>query len=596
MLTAILAAIVNLTWSPDSSKVAYTQNNDLYVVNVAARDTLRLTTDGSDTILNGYASWVYYEEIFGRQSQYRAFWWSPDSQKLAYYRFDEGAVPMFPIYSAVGQNGELRRTRYPKAGQPNPCVEARIVDLRSGSCVTCASVDSEAYLGTPFWGDDSKELYISQMPRRQSSLELFAASAATGEKRHVYSETYPTWINWIEGMLFTPKGLYMARDFESGWQQIYFLGYDGKLKRLTDGPNWDIQLIKVNPAKNTLWFIARRDSRLHPQLYALNLRSGAITALTEPKYWAKNAEVDDKGNFIVQCSNAHEATFKLKGNTFGKRKTTDYDHLLFMTADGYVPKPQQITIENDGYTLYGLLNLPKNFDPSKKYPVIMEVYGGPGTAYVRDRWGDRDASKKWCYNSGIIYMVVDPRSAGENGRKGMDEAFRRMTVIELQDYIAWAKYMQSLPYVDGAHIGVDGFSFGGTTTAMLVLRYPEYFHCGIAGGGVYDWTLYDTHYTERFMCTPEENPEGYKEASVLHYVNEGLISPDYKPWHLKLTHGTGDDNVHFQNTLQLIDALQQKNIKFELMIYPDGMHGYRGMQHLHDEGDAQAFWMKYLYD
>lgn len=595
-LAAVAASILNLTWSPDSSKVAFTRDNDLYVATVASQDTVRLTFDGSPTVLNGYASWVYYEEIFGRQSEYKAFWWSPDSKKLAYYHFDETAVPVFPIYSAKGQGGNLNLTRYPKAGQDNPRVEARIVDLESGSSVTCASVESDAYLGTPFWGEDSKELYISRMPRRQNTLELFAANASSGQNRQVYNETYPTWINWIEGMLFTPQGLYMARDFETGWQQIYFLGYDGKLTRLTEGKNWGIELLKVDTRKQTLWFMARRDSRLRPQLYAMNLRNRKITALTEPEYWTKDVKIDDKGDFTATCSNTHTAYFKIKGNTFGKRKLEVTARSMFMTADGYVPHPKEVTIENDGYTLYGLVNLPKDFDPAKKYPVLMEVYGGPGTAYVRDKWGDRDAHNKWCYNNGIIYMVVDPRSSGENGRKGMDEAFRRMTVIELQDYIAWAKYMQSLPYVDGAHIGVDGFSFGGTTTAMLVLRYPQYFHCGIAGGGVYDWTLYDTHYTERYMCTPEENPEGYKEASVLHFVNNDLVSPDYKPYHLKLTHGTGDDNVHFQNTLQLIDALQQKNIKFELMIYPDGMHGYRGMQSLHNEEDAHAFWSKYLFD
>ena len=225
----------------------------------------------------------------------------------------------------------------------------------------------------------------------------------------------------------------------------------------------------------------------------------------------------------------------------------------------------------------------------------MEVYGGPGTAYVRDYWKSRDASNRWCWENGIIWMCVDPRSSGENGRAGMDQAFRRMTVIELQDYIAWARYMQSQPYVDASRIGVDGFSFGGTTTAMLVLRYPQYFSCGIAGGGVYDWTLYDSVYTERFMDTPGANPEGYAEASVLHHVEAG-ISPDYKPGSLKLTHGTGDDNVHFQNTLQLVDALQRKGLIFDLMIYPDGMHGYRGLQHEHDTMDAALFWKEHLLD
>lgn len=595
ILFCLLYAAVNLTFSPDSSKIAYTSGNDLYVVDVASSDTLRLTEDGSDVVLNGYASWVYYEEIFGRQSNYRAFWWSPDSKKLAYYRFDDSKVNMFPIFSPFGQDGSLRQTRYPKAGESNPEVTVRIADLVSGTCIDAFSGGNDVYYGTPFWSDDSRELYVSRMPRRQSSLELFAVNASDGSSRTVYTEEYPTWLNWIEGMLFADKGLYMARDFETGWEQIYFLGYDGNtFECLTEGRNWDIQLLKVDKRKKKLWFMARRDSRLHPTLYCLNLRNRKITALTDPAFWTRNARIADDGSFTAECSTAAIPWFTVSSKD--KKHTCGPLAEDPVSASAKYPNPQQICIENDGYELYGLVNYPNGFDPSRKYPVLMEVYGGPGTAYVRDRWGDRDASNRWCWENGVIYMVVDPRSSGENGRKGMDEAFRRMTVVELGDYIAWAKYMQSLPYVDGDHIGVDGFSFGGTTTAMLVLRYPEYFHCGIAGGGVYDWTLYDTHYTERFMCTPSENPEGYEEASVLTWVNGGKVSEGYQNGHLKLTHGTGDDNVHFQNTLQLVDALQRQGIIFDLMIYPDGMHGYRGAQHEHDAADAASFWSRYLFD
>ena len=599
LIMLLVSAILNPTWSPDSSRVAFTGEGDLYVVNVASSDTTRLTFDGSQTVSNGYASWVYYEEIFGRSSNYRAFWWSPDSKKIAYWRFDDSSVPVFPIYSPFGQGGSLRNTHYPKAGQENPKVQVRIVNLETGSTLTAFdNSGDDNYYGTPFWSDDSRELFVSCMPRRQSSLDLFAVNADDALVREVYHEEYPTWINWIEGMLFTPEGLYMARDFESGWQQIYFLGYDGALKCLTTGCNWDIRLLKVMPGKGLLWFTAKRDSRLHPSVYSLNLKNGRITTLTDPAYWVSDVEIADDGKtFTASYSNAStpwcKALFKADGKSSVVMKV-----LQEPSGDSTYPSgkgPQIIKIQNDGYDLYGLVSYPENFDPSRKYPVLMEVYGGPGTAYVRDRWGDRDASNRWCWENGIIYMVVDPRSSGENGRKGMDEAFCRMTVIELRDYIAWASYMQSLPYVDGNHIGVDGFSFGGTTTAMLVLRYPQYFCCGIAGGGVYDWTLYDSHYTERFMCRPEDNPDGYDEASVLHFVRNGQISKDYRSESLRLTHGTGDDNVHFQNTLQLVDGLQKAGIQFELMIYPDGMHGYRGRQHEHDSQAAHAFWKKNLF-
>lgn len=587
----------NVTASPDGLKKAFTRDNDLWV-SVDGRET-RLTEDGSDLILNGYASWVYYEEIFGRASQYRAFWWSPDSRKIAFYRFDNTQVPMFPIYSPFGQDGSLSLTRYPKAGEPNPGVRIGIVDLENGK-TTWADFEEnpDQYFGTPFWGNDSKELFVPREPRRQSQLDLYSVSVKDGSKSLRYHEEYPTWIDWIDEVIFTEKGLYMARDFSTGWQQIYFLSYDGKtFKRLTDGKNWGITLLKVDEKKGDVWFVAKRDSRLHPTVYKVN-RKGVVTALTDPRMWANFVEFSPDGrSFTARVSNARTpwSTVRYRSDKYGVIKVLE-PAAEFDPAK--TPLPQQIMIRHDGFDLYGLITYPKDFDPSKKYPVVMEVYGGPGNAYVRDRWNDRDASNRWCWENGIIWMCVDPRSSGENGRAGMDQAFRQMTVIELEDYLAWAEYMQAQPYVKADRIGVDGFSFGGTTTSMLVMRYPEHFHCGIAGGGVYDWTLYDTAYTERFMDTPQANPGGYARATVLNFVEDCSLCRDAQEprGYLKLTHGTGDDNVHFQNTLQLIDALQKNNCDFELMIYPDGMHGYRGYQHTHDVDDAAKFWARHLLD
>ena len=595
---SVRAADVNVTPSPDGTMVAFTRDNDLWVRSVADSVETRLTFDGSELILNGYASWVYYEEIFGRPSQYRAFWWSPDSKRLGFYRFDNSAVPMFPIYSPFGQDGTLHQTRYPKAGEANPSVRVGIIEARRGARPVWADFDDspEQYFGTPFWGADSQELYVSREPRRQSVLDLYAVSVTDGSKRQVYHEEYPdAWVEWIEGMIFTDKGLYMARNFESGWEQIYFLGYDGTLRRLTDGENWDIRLLKVDEKKGDVWFTAKRDSRLHTTFYRLD-RKGRITALTDPELNVTGVRISEDGKrFEARASTARSPWLDVSGRT-DKYAMETRPAATDLSADR--PFPELVRIENDGFALYGLMSLPAGFDPSKKYPVQMQLYGGPGTPYVRDSWGDRDASDAWCYENGVIYIVVDPRSSGENGRRGMDQAFRRMTVIELQDYLAWAKWLQALPYVDGSRIGVKGFSFGGTTTAMLVLRYPEYFRCGIAGGGVYDWHLYDTHYTERFMDTPQANPDGYAEASVMTWVPRVFAGDGPKPLPnaLCLTHGTGDDNVHFQNTLQLIDALQQAGYQFELRIYPDGMHGYRGKQHEHDAAAEAIFWKKWLLD
>lgn len=615
---------VNLTYSPDSTRLAFTRNNDLYVVEIASGKETRLTHDGTDLILNGFASWVYYEEILGRPSRYKAFWWSPDSRKIGYYRFDNTQVPLFPIYSAFenpeaaavkyqsprvtdhGLGGSLSETRYPKCGQTNPEVRIGIVDLATEETVWADFDPSlDQYFGIPFWGPDSEEFFIARMPRLQNTVDLYAVKASDGTKRHVYNETYKTWLNWFDGVVFTDNGLYMAREFETGWQQIYFLSYDGKtFKRLTDGPNWSISIIRVDEKKGDVYFTAKRDATVRQALYKVDAE-GVVTALTDPAYNAAGVSFSPDGKyFAASYSNVTTPTKvaifpasgkKLReGRVVADMQGPDYDaskyalgQLVYMTTE-------------DGFKLPGMIVYPKNFDPSKKYPVHVDIYGGPDSPQVRDRWVTPNSSNQWWSDNGIIQITVDPRAGGHNGREGLDMIYRQLTVWEVKDFVAWADWLKALPYVNGDKIGVEGFSFGGTMTSMLLMQAPDRFHYGIAGGGVYDWALYDSHYTERYMDTPQNNPEGYKVSKVLNYVDGYPTEYDgntgVEPVMLKLTHGTGDDNVHHQNTLQLIDAMHKEGKKFDFMIYPDGMHGYRGYQVQHFQKANREFWLKYLLE
>ena len=579
LLLFILASIVNLTWAPDSSRFAFTRGNDLYVCNAASADTVRLTSDGSDVILNGYASWVYFEEIFGRPSRYRAFWWSPDSRKLAFFRFDQSEVPVFPIFSSAGQDGSLTLTRYPKVGEPNPRVKIGMIDLERPADIVWADFNEadDQYFGTPFWGDDSRYLYVQREPRVQQHLDLFRIDSADGSRQCIYSEDSDTWLTWIEGMLFSKDGLYMVRDFETGWEQIYYLSFDGKtLRRLTDGPNWRVKLRKLDASKGDLYFIAQRDSRVHSSLYKLS-RKGSIKRMTPEGYNVERAWFSkDMGSVYARLSNSRTRPFEWSSRAPGSLKPEEAGNL-----------PHIISIKaKDGQDMFASVLYPRNFDQTKKYPVHFEIYGGPNTAYVTDRWRNPD---KWWSENGIIHIVADCRAAGHTGRAGRDLVFKDLTTVPVEDFVAWAEWARSLPYVDGEHIGVEGFSFGGTMTAMLLMRHSDLFCCGIAGGGVYDWILYDSHYTERFMLTPDLNPDGFERSRALSYTSQ--LSDRV---HLKLTHGTGDDNVHFQNTLQLVDALQQGGRQFEMMIYPEGMHGYRGKQGEHSRAADRIFWLKYL--
>ena len=623
-----IAGAVNMTLSPDGSRAAFTKEGDLYVYELASGKLERVTLDASETVSNGYASWVYYEEIFGRPSRYRAFWWAPDSRKLAFYRFDNADVPMFPIYSPFGQDGSLRETRYPKAGEPNPRVRIGMVDLstakRKGGAIrqkdiVWADFDErqDQYFGTPFWGADSRVLFVSREPRVQNTLDLYRVSAADGRKERIYHETSDTWLNWIEGMLFAPEGLYMARSFESGWEQIYYLSYDGKtLRRLTDGPNWRVKLIRLG-ADGTVYYTAERDSHVRPALYSI-APDGELRVLTNPEYSVQGVSFSPDGKrFVAALSNGVTPTqvwaFETESAHLawpaqraarhaqpGIRLDTRMAGRMHLIADAAgpefhkdrLPLPRIVELQlPGGLKVPGALTLPAGFDSTRRYPVHMEIYGGPNTAYVRDRWRRPSEQAKWFSENGIIHLTADVRASGHNGRAGLDGVFRNLTRQPVEDFTAWAKWLKSLPFVDGAHIGVEGFSFGGTMTALLLLCHSDDFCCGIAGGGVYDWRLYDSHYTERFMLTPELNPDGYDDACVLKRAGD---LPENGSAALRLTHGTGDDNVHFQNTLQLVDALQKAGRQFELMVYPDGMHGYRGAQGAHSQGADRLFWLKHL--
>ncbi len=647
---------VNLTYSPDSTKLAFTRDNDLYVVDIASGAETRLTNDGTDLILNGYSSWVYYEEILGRPTRYKAFWWSPDSRKIGFYRFDNTNVPLFPIYSAFANpeaaasrsqspkvtdlalGGSLSETRYPKAGQTNPEVKIGIIDIAAEEpAVVWADFDPTAdqYFGIPFWGPDSRDFFIARMPRLQNTIDLYSVSAADGSKKHIYNETYKTWLNWFNSVVFTEKGLYMARDFETGWEQIYFLSYDGKeFRRLTNGTNWTVSVLKVDEKKGDVYFTAKRDATVRQALYKVDAK-GVVTMLTDPAYNVQSVVFSPDGKyFAASYSNVTTPTRVAVFSTGSGVVSDGHDENI---ADANLRKPMKPTRQRfnlggmvvadmagpdydsseyalgelvhmttkDGFTLPAMIVYPKNFDSSKKYPVHVDIYGGPDSPLVRDRWVMPSKANQWYSENEIIQITIDPRAGGHNGRRGLDMIYRQLGVYELQDFCEWAEWLQAKPYVLADKIGIEGFSYGGFMTTMALLNASDKFHYGIAGGGVYDWALYDSHYTERYMDTPQANPEGYKVSRAVEYVKNYPVEygqgctacgmcDKAEPVMLKLTHGTGDDNVHHQNTLQLINELHRHGKVFDFMIYPDGMHGYRGYQGSHFQNANNAFWLKYL--
>ena len=592
---------VNPTWSPDSTKIAFTLENDLYSIDVHSKHVTRHTYDGSDLILNGYASWVYYEEIFGRPSQYRAFWWSPDSKVIAFYRFDNSQVPMFPIYSAKGKHGKLNQTRYPKTGDPNPEVKLGFVSADGGETVW-ADFDPKVdqYFGTPFWSGDGTKLMVSWMDRAQDNLQLYSVTPRTGGKVMVYKEHQDSWIDWMDDMLFTKEGIYIVRDF-TGWQQIYFLSYDGRnFEQLTTGKNWSVHLLQVD--KKHLLFTAKREASTRVDIYRLNLRSKEIQRLSYGPYNFSGVTVSEDGKTLSALVSNYRTPTQLVAITIPnsgdvipeKHVKVVYDSKDEKFNDYAIALPELVYVTTrDGVRLPAAVTWPVDFDKNKRYPVKVNIYGGPDNPQVREGWRGVTMATQWWANHGVIQVTLDNRAGGHYGKKGVESVYRYLGVLELQDFCDGIDHFRKMPFVNEDKIGVEGFSFGGTMTALCVTEGNEHFQYGIAGGGVYDWGLYDTHYAERYMDRPQDNPDGYKASRVIDRT--GNYRGDASNM-LRITHGTGDDNVHFQNTLQLIDQLQRDHKDFELMIYPDGMHGYRGDQGMHSSLQDYKFWYRYLLE
>ena len=594
----------NPTYSPDNKHIAYTMEGDLYSIEVATHRIHRHTEDGSAVISNGFASWVYYEEIFGRPSRYRAFWWSPDSKVIAFYRFDNTKVPMFPIYDAAGKHGTLRETRYPKAGDPNPEVKVGFVSVEGDSVVwSDFNAARDQYFGTPFWDWKGTKLLVPWMDRKQDNMIIYSVDPLYGQKESIYSEHQDTWVDWPDNMLCNSKGIYLVRDYEM-WQRIYFLSYDGKtFKYASDRKNyWGIRLLFLND--KYLFFTARGgESSLRNDIYRVTLRDAQVDRISFGDYDFTAVKVAEDGKSVTATlSNCHtpprDVEIKVPSNGKVKEKdiTVLFDNCGPKYHDYQIAEKEIVYITlRDGSKVPVSVVWPVNMDRSgrTKYPVKVDIYGGPDSQQVYDRYPRSNFYTQWWAYHGVVQVTLETRSAGHLGRNGVNTIYRRLSHPEMDDFIDEIKYFGSLPYINSKKVGIEGYSYGGTMALLAVTEGNEYFQYAVASGGVMDWQLYDSHYTERYMDRPQDNPDGYAAAAV--FERMGNYRGDDTNM-LRITHGTGDDNVHMQHTLQVIDRLQRDGKEFELMLYPGGMHGYRGAQQRHFEMQNMRFWYNYLLE
>ncbi|WP_196989873.1 S9 family peptidase [Panacibacter microcysteis] len=593
-LTATKEEEKNPTLSPDGSKIAFTRNNDLYVLDVASGKEDRLTTDGTDLVYNGWASWVYYEEILGRPTRYKAFWWNPDSKRIAYMRFDDSQVPLFPIVGADGQHGYVENTRYPKAGDKNPEVKVGIVDIVSKQTVwSDFNAKDDQYFGTPFWTPDGSALWLQWMNRHQNHLIVYAIDPASGSKKPVYDEQQQTWVDWLEDIHFLGdnKG-YIIQSDKSGWMHLYNYDMQGNLlKQITDG-SWTVKdIVKIDEAKKTIWFTARKDNSARYDLYKTKMDGTGLQRLTFGDYTHTTSLSPNGSYFITTYSNVATPTkmalVDIKGNV---KQIADSKNAAL--EDYNLAKTELLRVRtSDGkYELPVLITWPANMDSSKKYPVLISIYGGPNAGTVFDGWKGINQAQWWA-KEGLIQVAIDHRASGHFGKTGQNYIYKDLGNWEIKDYSDVVKWLDAKPFIDKNKICITGFSYGGYTTCMALTRGAEFFTHGIAGGSVTDWALYDSHYTERYMGLPSENVEGYKSNSVLTYVK------NYKG-NLFIVHGTMDDNVHMQNSLQLIGAMQDAKKDFSMMFYPGGRHGWGNLKERwqHFNNEKTKYYYQYLLE
>ncbi|GEP94887.1 S9 family peptidase [Chitinophaga cymbidii] len=584
-LTQDSAVEKNPTLSPDEKYVAFTRNNDLYAVEVASKKETRYTTDGSDVVYNGWASWVYYEEILGRASRYRAFWWSPDSRRIAFMRFDDTQVPMFPIYSEVGQHGFLERTRYPKAGDTNPETKLGVVPVTGGN-ITWADFNSkdDQYFGQPFWTPDGSALWAQWMNRGQDNLIIYAIDPQTGAKKPVYDEKQATWIDWFTDIHYLSgnKGFILKSD-KSGWDHIYLFNMDGSLKEQLTKGDWRVrQILQIDEKKQVIYFTARKEASTRFDLYKVSLRGGEPQRLTFGDF-SHDVKLAPGGDyFLTVYSNMRTPPRMALLNDKGK-VIRELGNARGEAFDNYVlALPELRTYKTrDGLELPMTIIWPNKMESGKKYPVLISIYGGPDAGTIYDTWRPNPATQ-WYAKEGLIQVVMDNRAAGHLGKKGMNAIHRQLGKHEIEDYMDGAKWLITQPNVDASKICITGGSFGGYMTCMALTYGAEVFTHGVANFSVTDWQLYDSHYTERYMDTPAENPEGYRITSAITHAAK------YKGL-LRIIHGTMDDNVHLQNTIQLVNRFQDLGKHFELMLYPGERHGWGGPKGTHSKNEMYRF-------
>ena len=581
-LTSTPAAETDARFSPRGRYVSYVRDQNLYVLEISTGRELAITRSGGGLLSFGVAEFIAQEEM----DRSTGYWWSPNERRIAYTRVDESTVDEVERFEIYAESVKVIRQRYPAAGRPNARVDLFVHDLDQASDRELPPASAgEGYLARVNWFPDSSALAVQRQPRDQKLLQLWRVDASSGAGRLLIEERSDTWVDLHDELTFLKqRPAFIWSSARSGYDHLYLFDYDGKLLRPITAGAWMVAgsareraIETVDEARGLVYFTANRDTQLERHLYVAPLEGPSDAAGIESEIRRLSGESGWHANSLSSDGKYWLDTFSTPDSppSLSLRRTDGslIDVLVANRLDDthpyapYLPLHQPTEFgtlkASDGQTLHYQLTRPVGMQPGRRYPVIVEVYGGPGVQNVRKAWGG--LFRQYLAQQGYVVFAVDNRGSAFRGRAFEGALYRRMSTVEVADQVRGVEFLRTLPFVDGTRIGVFGWSYGGYMALMSMVKAPGHFAAGVSGAPVTDWRLYDTHYTERYMGTPEDNPEGYREGNVMTHADK-LAGP------LLIMHGMADDNVLFTHSTALFKRLQDLRKPFEVMPYPGSKH------------------------
>ncbi len=565
--------VLHATFSPDGTKVAFVKDNNLFYKILAQNKTIQVTKDGKwNSIINGNCDWVYEEEF----SFTRAFQWSPKSNYIAYYKFDESKVPMYTMAVYDSLYPKQYTYKYPKAGEPNSTIQIHIYNTKSAADVKAdIGKETDIYIPRIKWTTNDTKLSITWLNRLQNDMRLLSADAATGKTSVLNKETNKYYVDAEAGDVeFLEDGKhFLVSSEKDGFKHIYLHSLTGsETVQLTKG-NYEVtDVIGVDEKNSKVYFMAAYQSPLNRDFCSVNF-DGSNFKIISKKTGTNTVRMSSDFSYALLSFSTINSVpvYEIIDNNANVIRTLKTNEKLTTTAiDFGFTRAEFIKVPNTkGDSLNGWMLKPLNFDASKKYPVLFCNYGGPGSQQVANRWGAVSAWHQYFVQHGIIVVSVDNTGTGFRGEEFKKKTYLQLGKLEIEDQIDAAKYLSTLPYVDGKRIGHWGWSFGGFMSSLAITKGADVFKLAVAGAPVTSWRFYDNIYTERYMRTPQENKKGYDENAPLSFTSN--IRGKFL-----IVHGTADDNVHFQNSVMMVDEMIKKNVDFESGYYPNKSHGIRG--------------------